>query len=220
MARLWALTITPVIVMTFEFCQRGATVDTPFLTILKTWTSPLEHSVIIRACVRLEFPEVSAARLALGSLNSTFRCLVLHQTLVFFCLERQGMARWPFPHPTGCPLTSPAVYWFHRQWFLKTNGRSALYFADRHFVLASNLFSLAGVTLLHPSNLVHANCASWNAPTLLPVQEVAVLPLLPPFGQSFLRKLNPLSKLPQEAWPAVLASSRSLDYFAPISPFT
>ncbi|KAF5945233.1 hypothetical protein HYC85_015461, partial [Camellia sinensis] len=60
MGRLWALTFTPVIVMTFEFCQRGATVDTPFLTVLKTWTSPFEHSVIIHDCVRLEFPEVSA----------------------------------------------------------------------------------------------------------------------------------------------------------------
>ena len=62
MGRLWALTFTPVIVMNFEFCQRGATVDTPFLTVLKTWTSPLEHSVIILVCVRLEFPEFSAAR--------------------------------------------------------------------------------------------------------------------------------------------------------------
>ena len=60
MGRLWALTFTHVIVMTFEFCQRGATVDTPFLTVLKTWTSPFEHSVIIHVCVRLEFPEVSA----------------------------------------------------------------------------------------------------------------------------------------------------------------
>ncbi|KAF5933061.1 hypothetical protein HYC85_029232 [Camellia sinensis] len=60
MGRLWALTFTPVIVMTFEFCQRGATVDTPFLTVLKTWTSPFEHSVIIHDCVRSEFPEVSA----------------------------------------------------------------------------------------------------------------------------------------------------------------
>ena len=62
--RLWGLTFTPVIVMIFEFCQRGATVDTPFLTVLKTWTSPLEHSVIIHVRVRLEFPEVSAPRLA------------------------------------------------------------------------------------------------------------------------------------------------------------
>ena len=46
-------------------------VDTPFLTVLKTWTSPFEHSVIIYVCVRLEFPEVSATRLASGSPNST-----------------------------------------------------------------------------------------------------------------------------------------------------
>ena len=71
MGRLWALTFTPVIVMTFEFCQRGATVDTPFLTVLKTWTSPFELSVIILVSVRLELPEVSATRLASGSPNST-----------------------------------------------------------------------------------------------------------------------------------------------------
>ena len=71
MGRLWALTFTPVIVMTFEFCQRGATVDTPFLTVLKTWTSPFEHSVIIHVGVRLEFPEVSATRPASGSPNLT-----------------------------------------------------------------------------------------------------------------------------------------------------
>ncbi|KAF5932156.1 hypothetical protein HYC85_028327 [Camellia sinensis] len=59
MGRLWALTFTPVIVMTFEFCQRGTIVDTPFLTVLKTGTSPLEHLVITLVCVRLEFPEVS-----------------------------------------------------------------------------------------------------------------------------------------------------------------
>ncbi|KAF5933037.1 hypothetical protein HYC85_029208 [Camellia sinensis] len=91
MGRLWALTFTPVIVMTFEFCQRGATVDTPFLTVLKTWTSPLEHLVITLVCVRLEFPEVSVARLASGSLDSTVLCLALHQTLVF-CLGGAGNA--------------------------------------------------------------------------------------------------------------------------------
>ena len=71
MGRLWALTFTPVIVMTFEFCQRGETVDTPFLTVLKTWRSPCEHCVIIHVCGRLEIPEVSATRLASGSPNST-----------------------------------------------------------------------------------------------------------------------------------------------------
>ncbi|GMP68669.1 hypothetical protein CsSME_00028211 [Camellia sinensis var. sinensis] len=85
MGRLWALTLTPLILMTFEFCQRGATIDTPFLTVLKTWSSPFEHSVIVLVCVRLEFPEGSATHLASGSLDSTVLCLVFHQTLVF-CL--------------------------------------------------------------------------------------------------------------------------------------
>ena len=87
MGRIWALTITPVILMSFEFCQRGATVDTPFLTVLKTWTSPFEHSVIIHARVCSEFPEVSATRLALGFLNLLVLCLVLHQGLVCFVPE-------------------------------------------------------------------------------------------------------------------------------------
>ena len=87
MGRLRALTFTPVIFMTFEFCQRGATVDTPFLTGRKTWTSPFEHSVIIYVCVRFEFPEVSATRPASGSLDSTVLCLVLHQTLVVLLLR-------------------------------------------------------------------------------------------------------------------------------------
>ena len=91
MGRLWALTLTPVILTTFEFCQRGATVDTAFLTVLKTWASPFEHSVIVLVCVCLEFPEVSVARLASGFLDSTVLCLVLHQTLVF-CLGGAGNA--------------------------------------------------------------------------------------------------------------------------------
>ena len=89
MGRLWAWTFTPVIVMTFEFCQRGATVDIPFFIVLKTWTSPFEHSVIIHVCVRLKFPEVSAMRPASASPNLTVLCLVLHQTLVF-CLGGVG----------------------------------------------------------------------------------------------------------------------------------
>ena len=41
--------------MTFEFCQRGATVDTPFLTDLKTQMSPIERSVIVHIVLVLEF---------------------------------------------------------------------------------------------------------------------------------------------------------------------
>ena len=70
--------------MTFEFCQSGATVDTPFLTVLKTWTSSFEHSMITLVCVRLEFSEVSATRLTSKPLDLSVLCLVLHQTLVFF----------------------------------------------------------------------------------------------------------------------------------------
>ena len=41
--------------MTFEFCQRGATVDTPFLTDLKTQTSPTERSVMLHIVLVLRF---------------------------------------------------------------------------------------------------------------------------------------------------------------------
>ena len=91
MGRLWALTFTPVIVMTFEFCQRGATVDTPFLTVLKTGTSSFEHSMIIHARVRFEFQKGLAARLALGSLNLTVLCLVMDQGLVAFANNTSGL---------------------------------------------------------------------------------------------------------------------------------
>ena len=46
MGRLWALTFTPDYVMPLEFCQRGATVDTPFLTVLKTWAPLIVYLVV------------------------------------------------------------------------------------------------------------------------------------------------------------------------------
>ncbi|KAF5933508.1 hypothetical protein HYC85_029679 [Camellia sinensis] len=101
MGRLWALTFTPIIVMTFEFCQRGATVDTPFLTVLKTWTSSFEHSVIIHVRVHFEISKNSAARLALGSLDLTVLCLVVDQEFVVLAPEaKTGFYRnkWPAGH--------------------------------------------------------------------------------------------------------------------------
>ena len=68
-----------------SFVPNDECVDTPFLTVLKTWTSPLEHSVIIHVRVCFEFPEVLATRLASGSLDLLVLCLVLHQGLVCFC---------------------------------------------------------------------------------------------------------------------------------------
>mgnify|MGYP003703522329 CR=1 FL=1 len=59
MGRLWALTCTPVIVMTLDFCQRGATVDTPFLTVLKTWALLIVCAVLRDVQVK---ESVSSAR--------------------------------------------------------------------------------------------------------------------------------------------------------------
>ena len=128
MGRLWALTFTPVIVMTFECCQRGATVDTPFLTGLKTWTSPCEHSVIIHVCVRLEFPEVSARAPCLRI--SELDCLVsgfAPNTFVLPLRGRECLVRHPH--------TPPAVAGGHRLVFSAIGTfvcRSAHFIAGRH----------------------------------------------------------------------------------------
>ena len=85
--------------MTFEFCQRGAPVDTLFLTVLKTWTSSFEHSMIIHVHVRFEFPEVSAACLTSRSLNLSILCLVVDQGLVvLFFREEGGLLAIPTTH--------------------------------------------------------------------------------------------------------------------------
>ena len=103
---LWALTFTPLIVMTFEFCQRGATVDTPFLTVLKAWTSSFEHAMIIHTCVCFEFRKVLAARLALESLN--FSVLSGFAPRACGCVpEGKG---WPVDQ-VSCP---PATLIFNR----------------------------------------------------------------------------------------------------------
>ena len=142
MGRLWALTFTPVIVMTFEFCQRGATVDTPFLTVLKTWTSPFEHSVIIHVCVRLEFPEVSARApcLRIPELD----CLVsgfAPNTCVLPWRGRECLVRHPH--------TPPAVARGHRLVFNAIGNvycRSALFVAGQHyFVPVGTLFGQDGI---------------------------------------------------------------------------
>ena len=61
-------------------------VDTPFLTVLKTWTSSFEYSMIIHVRVRLEFSEVSVARLTSRPLDLFVLCLVLQQTIVVLLL--------------------------------------------------------------------------------------------------------------------------------------
>ena len=119
--------------MTFEFCQRGATVDTPFLTVLKTWTSSFKHSMIIHARVRFELTKVSAVRLALRSLNLFVLCLVVDQGLVVLLLLREDgdLLAIPTTHPLrpcaiGLVFLPSAI----------SGGRSALFFVDRPYFLA------------------------------------------------------------------------------------
>ena len=142
MGRLWALTFTPVIVMTFEFCQRGATVDTPFLTVLKTWTSPFEHTVIFHVCVRLEFPEASA-RVPCLRISELDRLVsgFAPNTCVLPLRGRVGLV--DHPHPP------PAVARGHRLVFAATGNvycRPALFVAGQHyFVPVGTLFGQDGI---------------------------------------------------------------------------
>ena len=82
-------------------------VDTTFLTVLKTWTSPFEHSVIIHVCVRLEFPEVLACAPCLRI--SWFDCVVSSFAPNTCVLPWRGMECL-----VRHPHTSPAMAWDHR----------------------------------------------------------------------------------------------------------
>ena len=128
--RLGALTFTPVIVMTFEFCQSGATVDTPFLTVLKTWTSPLEHLVIIHVCVRLEFPGLGYAPcLRISELDYLVSGFAPN-TCVLPLRGRVGLV--DHPHPP------PVVARGHRLVFAATGNvycRPALFVAGQHYLV-------------------------------------------------------------------------------------
>ncbi|CAL5331967.1 unnamed protein product [Camellia sinensis] len=117
-------------------------VDTPFLTVLKTWTSPFEHSVIIHVCVRLEFPEVSARAPCLrisepDRLVSGFT----PNTCVLPLRGRVGFV--DHPHPP------PAVARGHRLVFAATGNvycRPALFVAGQHFLVpAGTLFGQDGI---------------------------------------------------------------------------
>ena len=112
-------------------------VDAPFLTVLKTWTSPFEHSVIIHVCVRLEFPEVSARApcLKISELDR-FVSGFAPNTCVLPRRGRECLLRTPH--------TPPAVARGHRLVFAATGNvqpagticcRSALFSAGRHSFL-------------------------------------------------------------------------------------
>ncbi|KAF5932393.1 hypothetical protein HYC85_028564 [Camellia sinensis] len=109
--------------------SRLITVDTPFLTVLKTWTSPFEHSVIIHVCVRLEFPEVSARapRLRIPELDRLVSGFAPNTCI----LPLRGRVRLvDHPHPP------PALARCHRLVFTATGNivcRPALFVAGQHF---------------------------------------------------------------------------------------
>ncbi|KAF5931836.1 hypothetical protein HYC85_028007 [Camellia sinensis] len=108
-----------------------AIVDTPFLTILKTWTSPFEHSVIIHVCVRLEFPEASARApcLRISELDRLVSDFTPN-TCVLPWRGRVGLV--DHPHPP------PAVARGHRLVFAATGNvycRPALFVAGQHYLV-------------------------------------------------------------------------------------
>ena len=113
-------------------------VDTPFLTVLKTWTSPLEHSVIIHVCVRLEFPEFSARAPCLRTSKlDRFVSGFAPNTCVFPWRGRECLVRHPH--------TPPAVARGHRLVGVATDTilcRSALFCAGRHYFWQNDHFAL------------------------------------------------------------------------------
>ena len=83
--------------------------------------------MIIHTRVRFEFPKVSAARLALGSLNLSVLCLVVDQGLMVFLLREEGgllaISTTHRPrHEVIGPFFLPAA---------KSVGRSALFLVGR-----------------------------------------------------------------------------------------
>ena len=90
MGRLWALTFTLVILMTSEFCQRGATVDTPFLTDLKTQTSPIECLVMLHGVLVQKFQSCGRQPCLRPSAPSSVPCLGLRTRLDVLCFFSWG----------------------------------------------------------------------------------------------------------------------------------
>ena len=118
------------------------TVDTPFFTVLKTWTSPLEHSVLIHVCVRLEFLKVSARAPCLKI--SELDCLVSDfapNTCNLPWKGRESLMRHPH--------TQPAVARGHWLVFAATGNvycRSALFVASQHYLVpVGTLFCQNGI---------------------------------------------------------------------------
>ncbi|KAF5933113.1 hypothetical protein HYC85_029284 [Camellia sinensis] len=100
-------------------------VDTPFLTVLKTWTSLFEHTVIFHVCVRLEFPEASACApcLRISELDRLVSGFAPN-TCILPLRGRVGLVDHPYP--------PPAVARCHRLVFAATGNvvcRPALFVA-------------------------------------------------------------------------------------------
>lgn len=126
-----------------RFCVgQKCTVDTPFLTVLKTWTSPFEHSVIIHVCVRLEFLEASARApcLRISELDRLVSGFTPN-TCVLPWKGRECLVRHPH--------TSPAVARGHRLVFAATGNvycRPALFVAGQHYLVpVGTLFCQNGI---------------------------------------------------------------------------
>ncbi|GMP35466.1 hypothetical protein CsSME_00007886 [Camellia sinensis var. sinensis] len=175
-----------------SLCKESNNVDTPFFTILKTWMSPFEHSVIIHVRVHFEFSEVSATRLASRSLNLAVSFLVMDQTLVFLLLRTgNGLLVIPTPHrpwleATGLFFLLPAKYF----------GRSALFLVDRPFIWSIGHIFWPGVIFC----LFQAFC-------MPAVPAGAHIPVL---HTPYPRSLNLCSSFLRKLDPFVLASPRSL----------
>ena len=180
-------------------------VDTPFLTVLKTWTSPFKHSVIILVCVRFEFPEVSATRALFQDLSTRLFCVWFCTKHLCFCFGGQGMACLPSPHSTGHGLRPPAVFCCHRPnvWPTSTlDGRPAIYFGQIAFLACRPLFICF-------CRYFYASCASWHtlcSPPYTMEGSSSWLACLESFARGIVYKREPLipplglQKFSEELW--------------------
>ena len=95
--------------------------------------------MIIHVRVRLEFWEVSVARLASRPLDLFVLCLVVHQTLVFLLLRAgNGLLAIPTPHRPWLEA-SGLVFFLPAKYF----GRSTVFLVGRPIVLVDRPFLVA-----------------------------------------------------------------------------
>ena len=100
--------------MTFKFCQRGAIVDTPFFTDLKTQTSPIERSVMMHIVLVLRFQSLGYEPCLRTSGLFCALSRFTNQVLFSLCSLPEGRERSHRPSLSGRRLRFVVVGHFSR----------------------------------------------------------------------------------------------------------